>query len=361
MNELINLIPEPDSLPVATGWFMIFSYLTYYLHLVSTGIMFGISVQTVLAHFRGKKDLNWSLLGNTLSKILPFTFAFTVNLGVAPLLFIQVLYGNFFYTASIILGIPWIFVFVLLIIAYFLAYWLVFKKHPDFKFKALFSVLITLIFTWIAFILVNINTLMMVPENWKIYYTGMNGKNLNLGETTLVPRFIFFVFLFISIGGLFTALFYKIKKKREESSVGYHLGSIICGYFCLFTAASFFLFLFSLPGEISRTFLRENFLWGLLVLIFFAGLLFIAYLSFKRKTLSAVILLVANLMVFVFIRNQIRFLYLKPFSEKFSILGKNTQYGVMVLFLVFFTLGLFCIFWLLKKVLNESLKQKSEV
>jgi hypothetical protein len=358
VNPLIGIIPDPDSLPVAPVWLMVFSYVTYYLHLISTGILFGVSLQTVLAFFRGKKDSKWLGLGDTLSKILPFAFAFTVNLGVAPLLFLQVLYGNFFYTASIILGIPWIFIFVLLIVAYYLAYWLVFKKYPNFKFKILFAVLITLTLSWIAFVLVNINTLMMVPENWNIYYNRMNGMNLNLGEATLVSRFIFYIFLFISIGGLFTAIFYKVKDKKEESGIGYHLGSIISGYFCLFSAPAFFLFLSNLPHEIMGTFLKENLFWGFLSLLFFAGLFLTAYLSFKRKTLPAAVLMAINLMVFVFIRNQIRSLYLEHFLEKFSIVGENTQYGVMFLFLAILTGGFVYVIWLLKKVWKENVNLK---
>lgn len=354
MNGLIGLIPEPDSLPVAPVWFIILSYLTYYLHLVSTGIMFGISVQAAFAFFRGKRDPGWQRLGDTLSKILPFTFAFTVNLGVAPLLFIQALYGNFFYTASVVMGIPWIFIFVLLIVAYYLAYWLIFIKNPDFRLKTLFAVIITLIFSWIAFVLVNINTLMMVPENWKIYFSGMNGMNLNLGETTLFPRFIFFIFLFITIGGLFTALLYQVKNRRKESALGYHFGSIITAYFGLLTAPTFILFLFTLPDEIGRSLWKENFFWGFLSLIFIAGLLLVSYFAFKRKILPAVALLVVNLIVLVFIRNQIRFLYLKPFEGKFSTLGENTQYGVMVIFAAIFILGMFGVFWMVKKVLKES-------
>jgi hypothetical protein len=358
MNGLINLIPEPDSLPVAPVWFMVFSYLTYYLHLISTGVLFGISVQAVLAFFRGKKDPRWQGLGETMARMLPFAFAFAVNLGIAPLLFLQVLYGNFFYTASIILGIPWLFIFVLLIIAYYMAYWLVFKKYPDFKFKILFSVLITLTLSWIAFVLVNINTLMMVPQNWNMYFNRLNGMNLNMSEATLIPRFIYYIFLFLSIGGLFTALFYKIQNRKKESAIGFHFGSLISGFFCLLSAPAFFLFLSRLPTEVIGTFLKENLFWGLLSMIFFAGLFLTSFLSFKRKILPAAVLLAINLIVFVFIRNQIRFLFLKPFAEKISTLGKNPQYEVMILFIMVFIGGFGYVFWLLKKVWGESLNFK---
>ncbi len=49
--------------------------------------------------------------------MLPLVIAFAVNFGVAPLLFLQVLYGHFIYTSSILMGIFWISIIPALIIA----------------------------------------------------------------------------------------------------------------------------------------------------------------------------------------------------------------------------------------------------
>jgi hypothetical protein len=47
---------------------------------------------------------------------------FSVNFGVAPLLFVQVLYGHFFYASSILMAVFWLAVIPLLIAAYYAAY-----------------------------------------------------------------------------------------------------------------------------------------------------------------------------------------------------------------------------------------------
>ena len=193
MNDIIQMIPDPDSLPVAPFWFVLLLYVTYYLHLISAGIMFGISVQVVIGYFKGKTDIKWKPFARTMSKILPFTIAFAVNLGVAPLLFLQVLYGNFFYTASIVMGIPWILLAVLLIVSYYSIYWVVFKKGNKSRHRLTLSLLAAALFAWIAFLLVNVNTLMMVPKNWKIYFSSTSGMNLNLTEPTLFPRYLFYL------------------------------------------------------------------------------------------------------------------------------------------------------------------------
>ena len=354
MNDLINIVPTPDPLPVASGWFFFLLHLTYYLHLLGVGIMFGTAVSMALGYVKGKNDPKWKPFADRMAKILPFTIAFAVNLGVAPLLFLQVLYGNFFYSASILVGIPWLLVFVFLIVAYYSAYWLVFKKETKVKNKTLLSVIISVILAWIAFMLVNVNTLMMVPAKWKTYFANKNGFNLNLSETTLFPRYIFYLFLFITIGGAFIALFYKIKNKREESGTGFNFGSILSGNCAVLSALAFALYLLTLPGEIKGIFLGGNIPWTLLTLVFVLGLIVIAYLNFKRKTSFSTLLLVLDLIVFVFIRQHIRYLYMNPFAGKFSTVSPNTQYGVMALFFIVLAAGLGLIAWLLIKVAKEK-------
>ena len=60
-------------------------------------------------------------------------------------------------------------------------------------------------------------------------------------------------------------------------------------------------------------------------------------------------LIAFSVFLFILIRNHIRFLYLKPFRDKMPGLAANSQYGVMILFLIIFILGLALIIWILKK------------
>jgi hypothetical protein len=354
--DVLNIIPRADALPVASVWFVLLLYLTYYLHLLGTGIMFGGAAVAALGHFKGKTDPNWQRLGDDMSKILPFSIAFTVNLGVAPLLFLQVLYGNFFYSASILMGIPWLLLILVLIGGYYMAYWVVFRKGASVKAKSVVSLLVTLLLAWIAFMLVNVNTLMMTPGKWKGMYEGaMNGMNLNLGELTLFPRLIMYLFMFMAIGGAFVALFYKLRPNGDngDSALGTRLGALVSGYFSLLLAPAFLLAVLLQPQAVREYFLGGSLVWTVLVIIAALGFLASGYVFFKRKVGAASGLLAALLVLFVFIRNHIRDLYLRPFKEAFSILGETTQYSIMILFFVVLVLGLGLLTWILWKVANE--------
>jgi len=353
MNDILRIIPDPDALPVSILPLLILLNLTYFLHLISTGVMFGISAQIGIMFFKGKKDTQWKTMTGTMTKILPFTIAFAVNLGVAPLLFLQVLYANFFYTAAIVVAIPWILLMPVLIISYYSVYWLVFKKNPVRKIRAILILLPTFLFAAIAFLLVNINTLMLVPERWQMYFKSMNGFNLNLSEVTLWPRYLLYIFLFLAIGGSFTALFYTFNKTKAESQQGFHFGSIISAGFSLISIPALILFLLMLPKEIQTNLFKGDVLWLILIVLCISGLLIAGLLGYFRRIRSAAIMQVISLLIFVLIRNQIRIFYLKPFQQKLAVISQNPQYGVMILFAIVFILGLTLMIWILTKTARE--------
>ena len=114
------LVPIPDTLQVPWGWFQLLLVITLFLHLILMNIMLGTGVIAFINHFRSADDSN--PLCHKISRILPFALAFTVNFGIAPLLFVQVLYGNFLYTSSVLMAVFWMGVIGLLIVGYYAAY-----------------------------------------------------------------------------------------------------------------------------------------------------------------------------------------------------------------------------------------------
>ncbi len=353
MTNLINIIPNPDPLPVAAGWFQFLLHLTYYLHLISVGIMFSIAISMAVGYFKGKSDENWLAFGKEMGHLLPFTIAFAVNMGVAPLLFIQVLYGNFFYTASTLIGTNWILLIVILILGYYGAYWISFRESGKPGTKRFLSLFVSIVLAWTGFILVNVNTLMMRPMEWKSYFSHMGGFHLNTGDPTMLPRYTFYVFFLLAIGGLFIAVYSKIKFGENNSKPWIAYGSSLSGYSSFLTLPSFILYMRILPHNIREVFIFGDVVWTIVSIICFSGIIVTGYLALKRKIIPASVVMGINLVVFVIMRGKLRSLFLEPFSEKLSSIGTNTQYGVMILFLVTLVAGLGLVFWMLRKTYKE--------
>ena len=80
------LLPSPDTIPVAWGYFKFLLMLVFPLHLILMNAMVGTAA--IAAYACLKKDESLKRLAHELAKALPFLVAFAVNLGVAALLFL---------------------------------------------------------------------------------------------------------------------------------------------------------------------------------------------------------------------------------------------------------------------------------
>ena len=58
---------------------------------------------------------------------MPVALSFAITLGVAPLLFVQVLFGHLLYSSSIVMAGWWFAIIPLLIVGYYAAYGVAFK------------------------------------------------------------------------------------------------------------------------------------------------------------------------------------------------------------------------------------------
>lgn len=344
-----NLIPSPDAIPVPWGWFYALLMLTFLLHILVMNAMLGGGIIALISTFRsGGKDLP---VAREFSYKWPYTIAFAVNMGVAPLLFVQLLYGQFFYTSSILMAVWWFSIFGLLILAYYAAY------LYDFKFDFLgtgrifvvaFAVLIMLI---IAFFFVNNMTLMIQPAKWSAYFKTAGGTLLNLSDPILIPRYLHFVVGSVAVAGLYLALIghFGYLKSKVEPRVMVERGM---SYFTIATVIQVVFgiwFLLALPKDVMMLFMGKSFYGtGLLTTgLILAGLAL--YFGARRHVVGASVTALVLVSVMIFIRDLVRVAYLKPWFEV-SRLPVSPEFSPLIFFLVVFAVGLGLIGYMLKLV-----------
>lgn len=100
---------------------------------------------------------------------LPFFMAFGINAGIVPLLFLQVLYPQFFYPATILQAWFWFAVIPLLLIAYYAVYLASFGK-----FRVAAAVFATVLIYWIGLMFSSAMTLTANPQEWPKIFMGAN-------------------------------------------------------------------------------------------------------------------------------------------------------------------------------------------
>jgi len=110
--------PDPMALPAPAGLLVFLFGLTFVLHLGCLGLL----VATLWA----KAGAEWGRQSRydpeRLHRAGVMGFSMTITAGVAPLLFVQVLYGKYFYSSSITIGFPWLAIVAYLLVGFYALY-----------------------------------------------------------------------------------------------------------------------------------------------------------------------------------------------------------------------------------------------
>lgn len=349
--DFANLIPAPDAIPVSWGWFYVLLMVTFLLHLLVMNAMLGGGIIALFSLFRGGEQN--TLIGKEVGFKLPYTIAFAVNMGVAPLLFLQVLFGQFLYSSSILMAVWWLSIIGLLILAYYGTY------IYDFKFDALqggrilllmFSVAILL---FIGFMFSNNMTLMLQPDQWQAYFDNPGGTLLNAEDPSLWPRYLHFVVGAVAVAGLFLALIghFGFTKSKVEPTTLINKGMSYFTQATIIQLGLGFWFLLALPRDVMLTFMGKNPYGSALLLIALVLPLMSIYFSYKRKVILTSITTLLVLVDMILMRDLVRFAYLKPFFHPAD-LKVNSEYSPLIFFLVIFAIGLMLVGYMIKLALG---------
>jgi len=313
--------------------------------------MLGTGIIALVKSLKGtRQDLP---IAKEISLKLPYTIAFTINMGVAPLLFIQVLYGNFIYTSSVLMGWYWLLIIGILIIAYYSAYLFDFKFDTLGFARSIFIAVCVILMLLVAFLFTSNITLMLTPEKWARYFSNAGGTILNLSEPTLIPRYFHFVCASIAVGGLFLAIVGKIKVKIKAGKVNDNFKEMISSGMKWFSYATLvqviigFWFAVLLPNDIILLFLGGSISATLLLLCGLTGAGTALFFGFKKQVWPSTGAVVFTIIVMVLIRDMVRTAYLKPYFA-LSDIKVEPQYSPMILFIVTLIIGIGLIGYMLK-------------
>lgn len=352
------IIPQPDTIPVSWGWLQFLLLLTFPLHLLAMNAMVGGLAIGIVQHIQG--GTLQKQLAHRIAIALPLVIAFVVNFGVAPFLFVQVLYGQFLYTSSVLMGAFWILIIPILMIAYYGAY------LYDFRFTRLGStgpwvaVFILILLVVIGFLFSNNMLLMASPGQFSDYFTHKSGTLLSFEQPSFLPRFLHMLFGALAMGGLFVGLLGRFRKDVHPE-LAVHAEKIGLRSFLIFTLGNIlvgFWYLLSLPKELMMLFMGGNMgatIAFCIALLLVAGALFTAY---KKRMWLTFFHAVALVVVMTFMRSWLRSGYLQ---NVFTLdqLQVVPQYSPMIFFFVTLVAGIVCLGWLIKKT-NDVFRLEQE-
>lgn len=344
------LIPTPETIPAPAWLFLVLEQLFFIIHILLVNVILG---GLLIAIYSGFKQQDQPF-GDALYSKLPTTFALGINQGVAPLLFMQVIYGHLFYSSSVLMAVYWILIIPLLILAYYGAYIYV-KKYgvaPVFsKTAAWISAIIVL---YIGFIFVNNLSLMVEPQNWSAYFENRWGTLLNMSDATIFPRYLHFIFASLAVAGLFGSLVWKHRSKTTsgmENKIA--IGLKIFAYATLLQALVGIWYLLVIPREFMLQFMGRDIISTVFFMLGFIGAIAAIILALANKTTLTLYAFAITMLSMVVMRFNLRGMYLGGFFDWRS-LQVDGQIGAFIVFIIALLIGVAAIIYMLKLALTDK-------
>ncbi len=348
MSSILNYIPKPDIIPLPSPGplFVFFIVFTFILHLLFMNLTLGGSILMLISRWKGGLGRD---ISKEIAKFNTFTISMTITTGVAPLLFYQVLYGQFFYSSSIILGWKWLFVLAAIAIGYYFYY--LYKLAPEYKGFG-WGVVATILFLYVALMFVTNTSLSMQPEKWLKIYTG----KINWFDVTgLIPRYLHFILASVAYTGVFLMAYSRLRKsfseELKEAMYNFGKNSFLAATLLQIVVGPWFLFsnyrsvvhaLFSSP--VGVTFLIIG------IVSAYLG----AYWVFTKaeSALKLSILMIISMVSMVIVRRVLENAY---FSRYFNYhkLNVHPQWDVFIIFCILLIALLVVLFFTFKRNYGE--------
>jgi len=330
----VNNLPDYHFLPGPLWLITVLHILTLTLHFVAMNFVFGGIVILLLGKFNDK----WNHpVVQQFVKLLPIGMAATVTLGVAPLLFLQVVYPQQTYSSAIVSGWFFLMIIAVVIAVYYFLYGATFTKKVA-KLPALLTVaLVGLLY--VSFVYSNVFSLTEKPDLvQRLYAQNQAGVLLNPEVGSWIWRWLHMVLGAVTVGGFFVGL---LGRKSDDA---FAAGKTFFLWGMIATMIVGFMYLLSML-DIIKAFMQSSAVWWLTISIVLS--LGSLHFFFKKKFLPAGLMLFVSLLGMVTIRHIVRLLHLEGHFDP-STIAINPQWGVFAMFLICFVLALGLVWYMLK-------------
>ncbi|MGA7990389.1 MAG: hypothetical protein WCC53_03050 [Thermoanaerobaculia bacterium] len=199
-----DLIPALDPAPVPgpPALLVVLWVVTFLLHLLAINAALGGAVFAVLLP-RSMPGAARRAVALFLAEINSWALSLAITFAIAPLLFLQVLYGRFFYTASVLIAPVWLGLLLLLMLAYYLNWIAKFRLRAGKGATAVLA-LSAVFYLAIAAIQTSVHLISVQPSLWGAF---LARPSLVLFDPTFLPRFLHFVLAAVTMAAILPAAF----------------------------------------------------------------------------------------------------------------------------------------------------------
>jgi len=335
---------DPAGIPFYPVVFQALYILTWALHAAFVLLALGSMGLSLYGTFQQKEDSHWKILTPHLIQTGKISVSVLIVLGVAPLLFTQVIYDPNWYVANTLSGM-WVFIFIYtLIVGYMMYYWYYYANKKTEGGGKLIGIISFVILVFAGVLMHNFAVTSIMPNDWMNMYAP-NGIVDTSGWTFNVDtiRLFFMVSLAIPVVGIFLQNYSRFLSTREDFSkefVDYTrtLGTKLGVVGLLISAVAFVLWM-----------LKAQYLIHPLTIATIIGVLILLYMVYKNDNsyITTGVLVVVALFISG-IRELIRFDIMAKLGYSIYDYPVNLEIPSITMFLLtFLIMGGVGVAWLL--------------
>ncbi len=344
MLQLFSIIPKDIELviPGNIGFFEVLIVVSFLMHILFVNITVGSSTLAVYQEVKGiwKKEKVFDEFAFQLANHTSILKSIAVVLGVAPLLLISVIYTQYFYPSTLLIGKAWLSLLIILIVAFLILYMYKFlwEKMDKGGKKTLHVLLgasgsLLLLFVPLIFI-VNVVS-MLYPEMWagsKGFFHGL------FYYPQIWQRYFHFILASFAVTGIYLYFWNnRLQKKlktqsmeineRQEKFVVYAHGKRLGLQVAIWTTLLQLIFgtilLMSFERQIMMLYMGEDLLLTTLLLVSILLTLVMVFFLYqlqrhdvKRYLMLSLTTFLVVLSLMGWMRHELRENYLQPYIDE---------------------------------------------
>ncbi len=360
--ELLHSLQDPLGIPFYPLVFQILLVVTFALHIIFVNVVVGGSFMSVYAYLR--KDTYHKALSKAFAKATTINLSVAIVLGVAPLLFTQVIYDPFWYTSNVLSAAWMIGIIFVLMTAFAFAYLFYLKSSTGKRHIVLWGVFSFILILLAAVIMHSVSYQALQPGKWLAWY--MNNSSVDLYGAKLhafqLPRFLHFMVASFSLTGAFMMLYAWYFWARDDMDTAYlawvgRTGARMALGFTVLQMAVGVWWLLSLPATF-HFYTNYMFLLGVPVVGVLLVVLILAQRDPRRYALATAVTMGITVFAMSSLREVLRMLYAGRYNYSVYTYTVNLSYGSTALFLASFVMGTFIVGYLLTVIFRMGRSSK---
>jgi hypothetical protein len=224
IGTVLHAMRDPAGIPSHPVVFQVLMIVTWIFHIAFVHMTLGTAAFAIYAFYKRAPGTHWEQLSMAMTKAAKVGVSLLIVLGVAPLLFTQVIYDPQWYTASV-LSARWLIAFIFtLIIGY--CSWFVFyySNHEGAKKRlGVFALVGLALFLLDGLIMHVLAYQSLQPDQWMNWYAP-NGVVDSRGATLHAiqwPRYLFIISLSLPALGLYLMAYAQYFRGRPDRAPEY--------------------------------------------------------------------------------------------------------------------------------------------